>query len=92
MKSLASLRTDAEVLSTRHGPFLTKWYFSPTDRTLLAMETKLKDAEDPCEVYFSDYRPEGGRLLLNRHGPGPIFRLLFPGDDGPRVEGSPNGK
>jgi signal transduction histidine kinase len=35
---------------------------------------------------------EGGRLLLGGHGPGPIFRILFPGDDEPRVEGSPNGK
>ncbi len=66
VKSLASLRRDAEVLSTRHGPFLTKWYFSPTDHTLLAMETKLKEDEDPCEVYFSDYRPEGGRMLPHR--------------------------
>jgi signal transduction histidine kinase len=35
---------------------------------------------------------EGGRLLLGHHGPSPIFRLLFPGDDGPSAEGSPNGK
>jgi serine protease Do len=66
IKSLASLRVDADVLATRHGPFLTKWYFSPKDHTLLAMETKLKDAEDPCEVYFSDYRPVGGRMLPHR--------------------------
>jgi signal transduction histidine kinase len=24
---------------------------------------------------------EGGRLLLGRYGPGPIFRILFPGDE-----------
>jgi signal transduction histidine kinase len=35
---------------------------------------------------------EGGRLLLGHHGPGPIFRILFAGDDGPREERSPNGK
>jgi signal transduction histidine kinase len=27
---------------------------------------------------------EGGRLLLGHHGPRPIFRILLPGDDGPR--------
>jgi serine protease Do len=66
VKSLALLRTDAEVLATRHGPFLTKWYFSPKDGTLLLMETKLKEGEDPCEVYFSDYRPAGGHMLPHR--------------------------
>jgi serine protease Do len=66
VKTLASLRTDAEVLVTRHGPFMTKWYFSPVDGTLLAMETKLKEDEDPCEVYFSDYRPAAGHLLPHR--------------------------
>jgi S1-C subfamily serine protease len=66
VKSLASLRTEAEVLNTRHGPFVTKWYFSPADSSLLLMETKLKDDEDPCEVYFSDYRPVDGRVLPHR--------------------------
>jgi signal transduction histidine kinase len=32
---------------------------------------------------------EGGRLLLGHHGPGPTFRILFPGDDGPRQERLP---
>lgn len=66
VKSLADLRKDAEVLITRDGPFLNKWFFSPTDQTLLAMETKLKEHEDPCELYFSDYRPVAGRLLPHR--------------------------
>lgn len=66
VKSLTSLRTDAEVLLTRHGPFMTKWYFSPKDHTLLAMETRLKENEDPCEIYFADYRPVDGKLLPHR--------------------------
>ena len=61
-----ALRTDADVLATRHGPFMTKWYFSPKNGELLVMETKLNEAEDPCEVYFSDYRPADGRMLPHR--------------------------
>ncbi|MEI7685472.1 MAG: trypsin-like peptidase domain-containing protein [Planctomycetota bacterium] len=66
VKSVASLRTDAEVLITRHGPYTTKWFFSPTDHTLVAMETRMKEHEDPCEIYFSEYRPEAGRMLPHR--------------------------
>jgi serine protease Do len=63
---LASLRVDAEVLNTRHGPFLTKWYFARTDQKLLGFELRLNDNEDPCEVYLSDYREVDGRLLPHR--------------------------
>ena len=63
-KSLAELRVDAEVLSTRHGTYLTKWFFSRTDQKLLGFEMRTQDAnDDPCEVYFYDYRPVQGRQL-----------------------------
>lgn len=65
--SLASLRVDTEVLNTRHGPFLTKWFFARTDQKLLGFEVRLNDNEDPCEVFLSDYRPvEAGKLLPHR--------------------------
>jgi S1-C subfamily serine protease len=60
---LKDLRVDAEVLSTRMGPFLTKWFFSLTDKKLLGCEVRLSDNEDPCEVYFGDYRAVNGRML-----------------------------
>jgi serine protease Do len=63
---LATLRIDAEVLNTRHGPFLTKWYFARTDQKLLGFELRLNENEDPCEVYLSDYREVDGRLLPHR--------------------------
>jgi serine protease Do len=63
---LAALRVDAEVINTRHGPFLTKWYFARTDQRLLGFELRLNDNEDPCEVYLSDYRAVDGRLLPHR--------------------------
>jgi serine protease Do len=64
--SLASLRVDTEVLNTRHGPFLAKWFFSVADQKLLGFEVRLQDNEDPCEVYFADYRPVNGRQLPSR--------------------------
>jgi S1-C subfamily serine protease len=64
--NLASLRVDAEVLNARHGPFLTKWYFTPTDQKLIGFEVRLQDNEDPCEVYLADYRPVEGRMLPHR--------------------------
>jgi S1-C subfamily serine protease len=66
VKSIGDLRTDAEVLLTRNGPFLTRFYFAPTDHKLLAMEVRLKENEDPCEIYFGDYRPDNGRLLPHK--------------------------
>jgi S1-C subfamily serine protease len=64
--SLASLRVDAEVLNTRFGPFLTKFFFSRQDQKLIGLEMRLGENEDPCEVYLSDYRPVEGRLLPHR--------------------------
>jgi S1-C subfamily serine protease len=63
-KSLADLRVDCEVLNTRHGVFLTKWFFSRADQKLLGFEVRVQDAnEDPCEVYLYDYRTKNGRQL-----------------------------
>jgi S1-C subfamily serine protease len=64
--SLQELRVDTEVLNTRTGPYMTKWFFSLTDQKLLGFEVRVDDTEDPCEVYLSDYRAEGGRLLPHR--------------------------
>lgn len=64
--NLASLRVDCEVLNTRFGPFLTKWFFDSPTHKLLGFEMRLNDNEDPCEVYFGDYRPVEGRLLPHR--------------------------
>ena len=54
------------MLNTRHGPFLTKWFFARTDQQLLGFELRLNDNEDPCEIYLSDYRPVDGRMLPHR--------------------------
>ncbi len=60
-------RVDAEVLNTRLGIYLTKFFFAKTDQKLLGLELRMQDAnEDPCEVYFSDYRAVDGRQLPHR--------------------------
>ena len=60
-------RVDAEVVTTRLGIYQTKWFFGKGDQKLLGMELRLQDLnEDPCEVYFSDYRAVEGRQLPHR--------------------------
>lgn len=65
-KSLAALRVDCAVLRTKHGATECKWYFSLKDFSLLGFETFLVKDEDPCEVYFADYKPVDGRQMPHR--------------------------
>jgi serine protease Do len=65
-KDMRSLRVDAEVLKTRHAAFDVKWYFSRKDQNLLGLEVTTGENEDPCEIYFSDYRKENGGMLPGR--------------------------
>jgi serine protease Do len=64
--NLPSRRLEAEVINSRHGPFLTKWFFDTSDQKLLGFELRLNENEDPCEIYLSDYRSVDGRLLPHR--------------------------
>jgi S1-C subfamily serine protease len=64
--SLAELRVDCEVLRTKHGAFDTKWYFDKKDKKLIGCEATIAKDEDPCEVYFGDYKPVDGRSLPHR--------------------------
>jgi serine protease Do len=64
--TLASRRVDTEVIVSRSGAYLAKWFFSLTDQKLLGMEVRLLENEDPCEVYFYDYRPVDGRMLPHK--------------------------
>lgn len=62
----AKLRTDSEVIRTELTGTTAKWYFSTTDQTLLGFELTPDRDEDPCEVFFSDYRKVDGRLLPHK--------------------------
>ena len=72
--SLNQLRVDTEVLTTEHAAIPAKWYFARADQALLGAEVTVVKDEDPCELYFSDYRAEGGKALPHRlevrHGNG----------------------
>jgi S1-C subfamily serine protease len=56
------LRRDAEVIRTELTGVPAKWYFDK-DGNLLGFELTTDREEDPCEVYFSDYRKVDGRSL-----------------------------
>ncbi|HET6572378.1 MAG TPA: trypsin-like peptidase domain-containing protein [Fimbriiglobus sp.] len=65
-EALRDLRVDCEVLRTRHGAFEAKWSFDRKDHRLLSVESWVAKEEDPCELYFADYRPADGRQLPHR--------------------------
>jgi S1-C subfamily serine protease len=63
---LASARIDCEVIRTRKGGMEAKWYFNPKDATLLGFESWFNKGEDPCEVFFYDYKDAAGVKLPHR--------------------------
>jgi serine protease Do len=62
-KPYKDLRVDTEVVHSEHAAVPAKWYFSQKDQTLAAFEATIDREDDPCEVYFSDFRKVDGRLL-----------------------------
>jgi S1-C subfamily serine protease len=79
-KSLADLRLDTEVLNTEHAATPAKWFFSPKDHLLLGAEISVAKDDDPCELYFSDYKKVEGGLLPHhievRYGNGSFGAFL----------------
>jgi len=59
-------RIDCEILVTEHIGAQGKWYFDPKDSKLLGFEVRVDKEDDPCEVYLSDYKDEGGKLLPHK--------------------------
>ena len=57
----AESRVDCEVLLTRHGSFESRWYFDRTTRQLVGCESRVGSDEEPCELTFADFAPQGGR-------------------------------
>lgn len=62
----AKLRVDCDVLKTKYGATEAKWYFDKKDGKLIACESAVLPDEDPCELYFSDYKAVDGRQLPHR--------------------------
>lgn len=66
-QSLAERRIDTEVMVTEHAAIPTKWYFSRPDQSLLGFELTAVNDDDPCEIYFTDYKKvDGGGSLPHR--------------------------
>lgn len=69
---LADLRVDCEVLLTENADQFGKWYFSLTEKngvpagTLIGFELRPERDEDPCEVFFYDFKPVDGRVLPHK--------------------------
>jgi S1-C subfamily serine protease len=62
----AKQRVDCEILVTEHIGAQGKWYFEPKDSKLLGFEIRVDKEDDPCEVYLSDYKDEGGKQLPHK--------------------------
>ena len=56
----------ADCLVGMHGGVETRFYFDPVEGDLVGIEMQAADDEDPCEIYFSDFRPVDGRRLPHR--------------------------
>jgi serine protease Do len=63
---LAASRVDCEVIRGKHGPFDAKFYYALKGHTLLGCEVTITEQDDPCELYFSDYKPVDGRSLPHK--------------------------
>lgn len=59
-------RVECETLRTKHGPFESVWFFDRGTRQLIGCEATVSKDEDPCELYFADYKDAGGRRLPHR--------------------------
>jgi len=56
-------RIDCAVLNTEHAAVKCKWYFDKSDNRLIGAEVWLSPTEDPCELYFSEFKEVDGRQI-----------------------------
>ena len=54
------------LILTEEAEIAGKWFFSLKDQSLLGLELWIERSEDPCEVYFYDYKAVDGRRLPHR--------------------------
>ena len=64
-EEMRSLRVDCEVIRTG-GAFDGKFFFDKKTGQLVAMESRVTKDEDPCELYFSDFKDFSGVKLPTR--------------------------
>lgn len=66
MEDFAKSRIMCDVLKTRHAAVESKWYFDKRNGMLMYAEVFVVENEDPCEVYFLDYKVFDNRQLPHR--------------------------
>ena len=64
--NITDLRVDCDVLKTKKGQFEAKWYFDQKNHALLGCEATFAKEEDPCELFFYDWKDVGGVKLPHR--------------------------
>ncbi len=64
--NINELRVDCNVLKTKKGQFEAKWYFGQKDGALLGCEATFTKEDDPCELYFYDFKEIGGVKLPHK--------------------------
>lgn len=64
--SWAATRMDSQVLHTEHAAVRGKWHFNVDDGALLGLELSVAKDEDPCELYFQEFRAIDGRWMPHR--------------------------
>ena len=60
------LRIDCETIRTRHAAVEAKFFFDKASKRLLGFETTPAKDDDPCELYFGDYKSVEGTMLPHR--------------------------
>jgi hypothetical protein len=78
-KKIEDVRVWCEVIRTEHADVAAKWYFfrsdlNPTlkgesaypEGALIAAEVYVDRANDPCELYFGEFKDVGGKTLPHR--------------------------
>lgn len=62
----SKLRVDCEVIRANYAGIEGKWYYDLKTAKLIAAEVQVLRDEDPCELYFSEYKAVDGRELPHR--------------------------
>jgi S1-C subfamily serine protease len=55
-----------DCLVATHGGVETRFFFDPNSAEMVGIEMQAADDQDPCEIYFSDFREVEGRHLPHR--------------------------
>jgi serine protease Do len=80
---LPGLPDNYDVLLGRQAGVACRFFVDPRSGDLVSIELQADDELDPCELFFTDYREQGGRRLPSRieirHGDS-VYAVIVPRD------------